>query len=69
MYEYIDVYDEAENGGEDGKPIFLTRLQVISWLKKHGHVRPAEWFVFFKESNTICTNRYSAYSLLQWLNY
>lgn len=69
MYEYTDVYDEAEHGGEDGGPIMLTRREIIKWLKKHGHMTPSDWLIFFKESNNLCTNQYSATSLLIWLNY
>lgn len=69
MYDYTDFYDEAQNGGEDGGPILLSRKEVIRLLKQHGHKTPCEIFTFFKESDSLCINQYTATSLLRWLNY
>lgn len=40
MYEYTDYYDEADNGGEDGAELKLSRRDVIKHLKDHGHLCP-----------------------------
>ncbi|ELY4007635.1 hypothetical protein SMZ65_004337 [Cronobacter dublinensis] len=69
MYEYTDYYDEADNGGEDGAELKLSRMDVIKHLKEHGHLSPESWFSFFNDTNSICSNVYSARSLLEWLNY
>ncbi|EIY8279350.1 hypothetical protein MNZ66_004485 [Salmonella enterica] len=69
MYEYIDVFDECENGGPDGGPVIFTRKQVIRILKQHGHKSPQQWMVFFREEKLTLVNAYPATAVYRWLNY
>lgn len=69
MYEYTDAYDEAENGGQDGGPIILTRTQVVEMFKRHSLASPAEWFEYFSLPKNLTANTYTASSVLEWLNY
>lgn len=69
MYEYVDFYDEAMNGSEEGEAIMMDRDQVIKKLKEHGHIAPSAWFEFFKDTGMLCSNSYPAVNLLSWLGY
>lgn len=69
MYEYSDVYDECENGGPDGRAVILSRKQVVSLLKQHGHLTPQEWMPFFREAGLTLVNTYPAAAVFRWLNY
>lgn len=69
MYDYVDVFDECENGGPDGGPVMLSRKQVVRILVQHGHVAPQDWLTFFMESKLLLANNYPASAVFSWLNY